>query len=53
MLLPLLLHLQPYALAPTHLCPFQLAHMDFVWDRNAMYKKELVELMFRFSPGTF
>jgi hypothetical protein len=31
----------------------QLAHMDFVWDRNAMYKKELVDIMFRFSPGTF
>jgi hypothetical protein len=31
----------------------QLAHMDFVWDRNAMYKKELVDLIYRFSPGTF
>ncbi|WIA28628.1 hypothetical protein OEZ86_011165 [Tetradesmus obliquus] len=31
----------------------KLAHMDFVWDRNAQYKKELVELLYRFSPGTF
>ncbi|KAF6263629.1 Alpha/Beta hydrolase protein [Scenedesmus sp. NREL 46B-D3] len=31
----------------------RLAHMDFVWDRNAQYKKELVELIYRFSPGTF
>lgn len=29
------------------------SHMDFVWDRNALYKKDLVDLLFRFAPGTF
>lgn len=29
------------------------SHMDFVWDRNALHKADLVDLTYRFSPGTF
>eukprot|EP00878_Enallax_costatus_P021555 GHUV01022827.1.p1 GENE.GHUV01022827.1~~GHUV01022827.1.p1 ORF type:complete len:161 (+),score=29.58 GHUV01022827.1:401-883(+) len=28
------------------------SHMDFVWDRNALYKADMVDLLYRFSPGT-
>lgn len=31
----------------------QYAHMDFVWDRNAVYKKDMVDLLYRFNPDTF
>jgi hypothetical protein len=29
------------------------AHMDFVWDRNAKHAVDLVDVFFRYSPGTF
>jgi hypothetical protein len=29
------------------------AHMDYVWDRNARHAFDLVDVMFRFSPGTY
>lgn len=28
------------------------SHMDFVWDRNAVYKADLVDLLYRFSAET-
>ncbi|WIA37407.1 hypothetical protein OEZ86_014332 [Tetradesmus obliquus] len=28
------------------------SHMDFVWDRSARYALDLVDLLFRYAPGT-
>lgn len=29
------------------------SHMDFVWDRNARHAFDMVEIVYRFSPGTY
>lgn len=29
------------------------SHMDFVWDRNHRYTDDMVDVMFRYSPGTY
>lgn len=28
-------------------------HMDFVWDRNADHALDVVDILFRYAPGTF
>jgi len=27
-------------------------HMDFVWDRNARHMMDMVDIAYRYSPGT-
>jgi hypothetical protein len=29
------------------------AHMDYVWDRNARHAFDLVDILYRYSPGTY
>eukprot|EP00775_Hariotina_reticulata_P003205 gene3205-3482_t len=29
------------------------SHMDFVWDRNAHHAADMVDLLYRYSPGSF